>query len=746
MAASRGEFYDRPLPIVVHGKHDFNAEEEDEISFGANEPVVVLERDEMYNDGWWRGRNHRGQTGLFPVNFVNLDPSSQPMSPLSVSSVDTVLSASNDRLEPIVHNNRSASPQPKEKESSISNYFSRAARRMSFDRSSKQLPNITSNQAVVTGTLKSLPHSVHPTGWAADQVGKWLADVGFSHTIPIFEENTVNGKRLLELNLSTLRELGLESLGDRINLLHCILALREESAAMPLPQKVPEDATAKPPRPSDKDNSLAATNQTKEVLQVETAGPDRHVPSKVQSQDSGFATEDDTLDSESKWRFEPLKPMLPEMEPETEESPSNDADERLRKTMSYFTLSDYYYDLGTARSTKSKPSLDTLKSVRSRMEPKHDTDKSSPAANNESDDNLPLSTSVQQSASTVSPTPPPRGQSFDQPRHRNPPTETNKPSPIVPGVSISGSYNEPSTPSPKLQESPISTTNIGGMIGIPMSPILEISSSLRPPPKSRSNRIRGIARNFSRNRTDKKTDSIPSLDAAPRDIERHFPSPDFSGYLSVRADSRRSWKKRWCILNGDMLHILKSQDEPRLVAEIPLTKNCQILPDSDPGHGKFAFMAIHPASPTFHFVAESQLAMVSWINALVRAGQQTVRTKPVPLIPIKNNDRLSRIPLSAMDPRLSISSNPSSSLAANFNPSHLAFTHTSQLSTLPKSSRRNSAANLRRASVASSSFSGYSDLNVQIGYPTGSGIRSSPVTQTYSPTEYPNTTTNRMNW
>jgi hypothetical protein len=34
--------------------HDFNATNEDEISLKAGEPVLVLEKDDLYNDGWWQ--------------------------------------------------------------------------------------------------------------------------------------------------------------------------------------------------------------------------------------------------------------------------------------------------------------------------------------------------------------------------------------------------------------------------------------------------------------------------------------------------------------------------------------------------------------------------------------------------------------------------------------------------------------------------------------------------------------------
>lgn len=39
---------------VVYGLHAFAAENQDEISFGPGEKVVVLEKDDQYGDGWWQ--------------------------------------------------------------------------------------------------------------------------------------------------------------------------------------------------------------------------------------------------------------------------------------------------------------------------------------------------------------------------------------------------------------------------------------------------------------------------------------------------------------------------------------------------------------------------------------------------------------------------------------------------------------------------------------------------------------------
>ncbi|KAF9430941.1 polar growth protein [Podila epigama] len=55
---------------TVYAIHNFEAEAEDEISFHIGEPIVVVQKDELYQDGWWEGRNVRGEIGLFPMNYT----------------------------------------------------------------------------------------------------------------------------------------------------------------------------------------------------------------------------------------------------------------------------------------------------------------------------------------------------------------------------------------------------------------------------------------------------------------------------------------------------------------------------------------------------------------------------------------------------------------------------------------------------------------------------------------------------
>ncbi|GAA5924019.1 uncharacterized protein JCM15063_005526 [Sporobolomyces koalae] len=62
-----------PSQDVVWALHAFEAENDDELAFEAGERIVVLERDDQYGDGWYQGRNPRGEIGLFPQSYTSTE-------------------------------------------------------------------------------------------------------------------------------------------------------------------------------------------------------------------------------------------------------------------------------------------------------------------------------------------------------------------------------------------------------------------------------------------------------------------------------------------------------------------------------------------------------------------------------------------------------------------------------------------------------------------------------------------------
>ncbi|CAE6475424.1 unnamed protein product [Rhizoctonia solani] len=57
----------------VWAQHDFVPEHDDELEFRAGDRIEIMERDELYGDGWWQGRVH-GKTGLFPEAYTSREP------------------------------------------------------------------------------------------------------------------------------------------------------------------------------------------------------------------------------------------------------------------------------------------------------------------------------------------------------------------------------------------------------------------------------------------------------------------------------------------------------------------------------------------------------------------------------------------------------------------------------------------------------------------------------------------------
>lgn len=77
----------------------FTAENEDELSFPANELIRIVEKDQEYNDGWYRGKNQKGEEGLFPASYV-LPTGADPKPYLEMQQAPQPLNISNSKSGP----------------------------------------------------------------------------------------------------------------------------------------------------------------------------------------------------------------------------------------------------------------------------------------------------------------------------------------------------------------------------------------------------------------------------------------------------------------------------------------------------------------------------------------------------------------------------------------------------------------------------------------------------------------------
>ena len=81
------------MPEYVYAVHDFSPEHEDEIEFRAGDRIEVIEKDDMYGDGWWQVSTLSYSLLLFPFHETLLTYSSTAFSGKELVWEDRIIPA-----------------------------------------------------------------------------------------------------------------------------------------------------------------------------------------------------------------------------------------------------------------------------------------------------------------------------------------------------------------------------------------------------------------------------------------------------------------------------------------------------------------------------------------------------------------------------------------------------------------------------------------------------------------------------
>ncbi|KAK4512339.1 uncharacterized protein ATC70_003037 [Mucor velutinosus] len=202
-----------PGQDIVYTVHKFEAENVDEISINVGEQVIVIEKDEGFNDGWWQGRNVRGEIGLFPISYTVKHPPTLAASSLALENkIDLLENAISKMKAPT---SASAASQPKKTISSMSSMSSISSKNI---------------HSAVHQSLENPLLSSKVEEWTSDQVSTWLISVGFDKQLADnFKDQEITGDILLELTLDSLKELDVTTFGKRFKIHNAINALRQET-------------------------------------------------------------------------------------------------------------------------------------------------------------------------------------------------------------------------------------------------------------------------------------------------------------------------------------------------------------------------------------------------------------------------------------------------------------------------------------------------------------------------------------
>ncbi|KAG0367090.1 polar growth protein [Gamsiella multidivaricata] len=591
---------------TVWAIHNFEAEAEDEISFHIGEPIIVIQKDDIYQDGWWEGTNVRGETGLFPMNYTVQDPpeqnrSSSPAGEQSMYYNDSNAksgdshshlhsSSSNDSSNDNNNNNNNNNSNKYTGNNQVNggnkmnggyaNNLSNGMSNMHINQnpsigsppsgpgrsafggsSANSVPNAggSSNGKVSVQTIEESLNdpqlSGHPSAWSIDQVAYWLRWIGYDNIIPSFIDNEISGAILLELNLNNLKELEINSFGKRFNIMNAITSLKQVTKG-------------------DKGSKGQYAGLANSVGAMFTGGTGPNIPPRMAS--AGGPSPRASYTPRNEYMGDPRQNMqdprsAPMSPPASIQSP----------TMRNQQPSDYDMHSRNAAGTQRQSATSAYSSTSNPH--KGQWDRSAPRP-----PQMPSPVSQQQRVpnSIHSDEQPYGGRPMDQPIDQYP-QAMDRAGPASPHM------HHPDQIPPEQYDQ----LN-------PQQQNLHI-------PDSHNRRMNGKA---------DPNDKVVSLERIGK--------PDYAGWLKKKGDTYRTWKSRWFMLKGVTLYYMNSPKENASKDYINLV-GYKIIQDENIYAGKYCFKAVHEELRNFYFYTENESDMKGWLKALMKVTIGRDLTAPV---------------------------------------------------------------------------------------------------------------------
>lgn len=574
---------------TVYAVHNFEAENHDEIAFKVGEPIIVLEKDEEYRDGWWQGQNTKGEIGLFPMNYTSFTAPTTKSAKKSTSTQQTPSSRAQpstmDSLQSTITQylpSQSTQQSPKQGRERAGSLASVSSNQKgpgsvgSSQGSSKIRQKIS--ESVMIPSLRDCP----PEEWDIEQVGDWLDAMNFLQDRNTFRDQEISGDILLELTVDALKELQVNTFGKRFKMMNAINLLKEQCSTTRHSDEIDEEEEELAreeqrlefgdEEAEDMRNTRHPTTRNDTQRSEATDRPDRHQrqhPNKMSNDIGDSRLQSDTIaeDDDVVSNYSSVTPSRP---------------------------------LGHSRSVHHidrpvSPGITRSHTVAS-MTPSQSQNVPGQDANSRQRNVIysPRGGNAQQSIARVW---------NDQPEGSSragagKSTGAQTPAAMVAappanGVKRQGSIapgTRPTSPPPPNGAPPFR----------PEHQPFEKRGSLMPQPKPQG--ILPVATRFS-------VDSQRNLNDM---------TPDMEGWLHKQGDKYKTWNKRWFVLKGSNLFYFKSPRDIRMKGIINL-RGYRVVSDDSIMAGKWCFRAQHERERTFYFYCDTEEAMREWVKALMKA-------------------------------------------------------------------------------------------------------------------------------